>query len=83
MPFVTKRATISPVSGERDKYGLRPSAYRKIEPDEFESAMMVEIKKLEEEQETAPFPRNHEMRAEISQAELRLSQHRGKRLVDM
>ena len=83
MLFVIKRATISPVSGERDKHGLRPSAYRRIEPDEFEAAMMVEIKKLEKEQETAPFPRNHELRTEISQVELRLEQHRGKRLVEM
>jgi hypothetical protein len=71
------------VSGERDKHGLRPSAYRKIEPDEFEAAMMVEIEKMKAERKTAPFPRNHELRTEISQVELRLSQHRGKRLVDM
>lgn len=72
-----------PVSGERDKYGLRPSAYRMIEPDEFETAMMAEIEKMKAERKTAPFPRNHEMRAEISQAQRRLEQHRGERLVKM
>jgi hypothetical protein len=56
------------MSEERNKYGLRPSAYRKIEPEEFETAMMAEIKKLEEEQDTARFPRSHELRTEIAQA---------------
>jgi len=71
------------MSEERNKHGLRPSAYRRIEPDEFETAMMAEIKKMEEEQDTAPFPRNHELRTEILQAKHALSRHRGQRLVDM
>ena len=54
-----------------------------IEPDEFETAMMAEIEKLEEEQDTAPWPRNHELRTEILQAKRALSQHRGQRLVEM
>jgi len=71
------------MSGERNKHGLRPSAYREIEPDEFETAMMAEIEKMKAEQRTAPFPRSHEMRTEILQAEWALSCHRGQRLVEM
>jgi len=71
------------VTGERNKHGLRPSAYRMIEPDEFETAMMAEIEKLKAERKTAPFPRNHELRTEILQAERVWSQHRGQRLVAM
>jgi hypothetical protein len=63
------------MSEERNKHGLRPSAYRRIEPDEFEAAMMAEIEKLKVERKTAPFPRNHEIRGEIAGLETERSRH--------
>jgi len=71
------------MSEERNKHGLRPSAYRRIEPDEFEAAMMAEIEKLKVEQKTAPWPRNHEIRGEIAAIDTELSRHRGARLARM
>ena len=71
------------MSEERNKHGLRPSAYRRIEPDEFEAAMMAEIEKLDSDYETAPFPRNHEIRGEIAAMKTELSRHRGARLAKM
>ena len=54
------------MSEERDKHGLRPSAYRDYEPDEVAKAMTEEIEKLKEERKSAPWPRNHEIRGEIA-----------------